>query len=156
MRFRSIAVLALLLTLPLTAQGQKQTASTKEVRESLRASKKTLVTENMRLTESEAETFWPLYQEFQTELEAIGDRELKLIENYGRTHKVMTNDSAGMILNKYLDIQSDKIELQKKYVARFNKVIPMTKVLRYYQLENKFRLAVDSDITSKIPLAEQQ
>jgi hypothetical protein len=30
----------------------------------------------------------------------------------------------------------------------------MTKVIRYYQIENKYRAALDYEITQKIPLAE--
>jgi hypothetical protein len=108
----------------------------------------------MQLTESEAKAFWPVYEEYQTEIEAIGDRMVKLIEHYAITHKVMSDDVAAKQLRMLLDIQSDRLKLQEEYLPKFEKVLPMTKVARYYQIENKFRVAVDYDITAKIPLAE--
>ena len=153
-----IPILAVLLivsiALPLAAQQEKPADDMNTVREELRANKKVLVTENMQLTESEANAFWPIYEEYQTEMNVIGDRMVKLVKNYGATHKVMTNNTATKILEKFLDIQSDRVKLQEKYVPKFEKVLPMTKVLRYYQIENKFRAAVDYEVTSQIPLVD--
>jgi hypothetical protein len=144
-------LLIVLLALPLAAQKE---ADMDAAREALRVEKKALVTANMQLTESEAKAFWPVYEEYQTEIEAIGDRMVKLIEHYGITHKVMSDDVAAKQLRMLLDIQSDRLKLQEEYLPKFEKVLPMTKVARYYQIENKFRVAVDYDITAKIPLAE--
>jgi len=153
-----ISMLAVLLivslALPLAAQQEKPADNMNVVREALRANKKALVADNMQLTESEAKAFWPVYEEYQTEIKVIGDRMVKLIENYGATHKVMTDDTAGKLLKESISIQGDRVKLQEKYLPKFEKVLPMTKVARYYQIENKFRAVVDYDVTSEIPLVE--
>ena len=140
--------------LPLAAQKEKPTDDMGAVREALRAEKKKLVTTNMQLTESEAKAFWPIYEEYQAEQKVIGDRMVKLIESYGITHKVMSDDIAANLLKELLSIQADRVKLQEKYLPKFEKVLPITKVARYYQIENKFRIAIDYDITAKIPLVE--
>lgn len=137
-----------------TAQQTKPADDAKTVRDELRAEKHRLVTENMQLTESEAAAFWPVYEAYQKEMDALGDRMNKLVENYGITHKVMTDDTAAKLLEELLNIQSDRVQVQKAYVPKFQKALPMTKVARFYQIENKFRAAVDYDITSQIPLLE--
>ena len=158
LRMKYISMLAVLLivslALPLAAQQEKSADNMNVVREALRANKKALVADNMQLTESEAKAFWPVYEEYQTEIKVIGDRMVKLIENYGATHKVMTDDTAGKLLKNLMSIQRDRVTLQEKYLPKFEKVLPMTKVARYYQIENKFRAVVDYDVTSQIPLVE--
>ena len=158
LRMKYISMLAVLLivslALPLAAQQEKPADNMNVVREALRADKKALVADNMQLTESEAKAFWPVYEEYQTEMKVIGDRMVKLIENYGATHKVMTDDTAGKLLKNLMSIQRDRVTLQEKYLPKFEKVLPMTKVARYYQIENKFRAVVDYDVTSEIPLVE--
>jgi len=158
LRMKYISMLAVLLivslALPLAAQQEKPADNMNVVREALRANKKALVADNMQLTESEAKAFWPVYEEYQTEIKVIGDRMVKLIENYGATHKVMTDDTAGKLLKESISIQGDRVKLQEKYLPKFEKVLPMTKVARYYQIENKFRAVVDYDVTSEIPLVE--
>jgi hypothetical protein len=142
-------LLIVILVAPLSAQEDIDA-----VREGLRAEKKALVTKNMQLTESEASAFWPIYDEFQVELNALGDRMVKLIETYGVTRNVMSDETAANILGEFMSIQADRVKLQEEYLPQFEKVLPMIKVVRYYQIENKFRVAVDYDITSKIPLVE--
>lgn len=148
------ALMVVSLSPPLAAQKEKPADDINAVREALRAQKMDLVTKNMELTESEAKAFWPVYEEYQAEQKLIGDRMVKLIETYGIVHKVMTDETAANMLKELMSIQADRVKLQEKYLPRFEKVLPMTKVARYYQIENKFRVAVDYDITSKIPLAE--
>ena len=160
MKYVSILAVLLImsLALPLAAQEAKPADKPADnmaiVREALRAEKKVLIAENMGLTESEATAFWPVYEEYQNEMKVIGDRMVKLIENYAATHKVMTDDTAGKLLKELLAVQADRVKLQEKYLPKFEKVLPMTKVARYYQLENKVRAVVEYDIASQIPLVQ--
>jgi len=148
------ALLLLSLSLPLAAQD-KPADNMNIVRDAIQAEKKVLVAENMGLTETEAAAFWPVYEEYQVEVKKLGDRMVKLVENYGTTHKVMTDDTAGKLLQEMLAIQSDRVKLQEKFLPKFQKVLPMTKVARYYQIENKIRAVVDYDVASQIPLMEK-
>jgi opacity protein-like surface antigen len=155
---KKLCVLAVLLVLVMAvaaAAQDKPADNMNIVRDAIRAEKKVLVAENMGLTEEEAAAFWPVYEEYQTEMKVIGDRMVKLIENYGTTYKVMTDDTAGKLLKEMLAIQTDRVKLQEKYLPKFQKVLPMTKVARYYQIENKIRAVVEYDIASAIPLAEK-
>jgi opacity protein-like surface antigen len=155
---KKLCLLAVLLVLSMSvaaAAQDKPADNMNIVRDAIRAEKKVLVAENMGLTETEAAAFWPVYEEYQTEMKVIGDRMVKLIENYGTTHKVMTDDTAGKLLKEMLAIQADRVKLQEKYLPKFQKVLPMTKVARYYQIENKVRAVVEYDIASQIPLAEK-
>ena len=64
------------------------------VLEKIRADKKLFVAENMELTEAEAKTFWPVYEQYQDELFLLRARTAKLIKDYGDAHEKMTNDTA--------------------------------------------------------------
>jgi len=153
-----VSMLAVLLivsiALPLAAQQEKPADNMNIVREALRAEKKVLVAENMQLTESEAAAFWPVYEEYQTEMKAVGDRMVKLVQDYAAAYKAMTDDTAGKLVKELLSIQSDRAKLAEKYLPKFQKVLPITKVARYYQIENKVRAVVDYDVASQIPLVK--
>lgn len=157
-----ISMLAVLLiafyALPLAAQeaapADKPADNMNIVREALRAEKKVLVADNMQLTQSEADAFWPVYDEYQGEIKALGDRTVTLIENYGKTYNVMTDDTAAKLMKSLMELQTDRVKLQEKYLPKFQKVLPMTKVARYYQIENKVWAVVNYDIASEIPLMQ--
>ena len=64
---------ALLWAFP--AQSQDKPADDMEIlRDKLKADKKLLVATNMELTESEAKNFWPVYEDYQKELQRINQR----------------------------------------------------------------------------------
>ncbi len=153
-----VSMLAVLLiaslALPLAAQQEKPADNMDIVREALRAEKKVLVAENMQLTESEAAAFWPVYEEYQTEMKAIGDRMVKLVEAYAAAYKAMNDETAANLVKELLSIQSDRAKLAEKYLPKFQKVLPIAKVARYYQIENKIRAVVDYDVASQIPLVK--
>jgi hypothetical protein len=145
-------LLVVALALPLAAQEEKPADNMDIVRAAIRAEKKVLVAENMQLTESEAKAFWPVYEEYETAMKGIGDRTVKLIENYATIHQVMTDDGAAKLLKEFMSIQSERLKLLESFLPKFQKVLPATKVTRFYQIENKVRAVVDYDIASEIPL----
>ena len=54
-------------------------------------------------------------------------------------------------LNSY---ESEVLTLKKTYIKKFSKILPPTKVLRYFQAENKIDILVDYEIAASIPLLE--
>ena len=65
---------------------QEQPASNMEIlRDKIKADKKLLIAENLGLTEAESKVFWPVYEEYQKELEAINQRLGKMIQGYPRS-----------------------------------------------------------------------
>lgn len=123
------------------------------VLEKVRADKKLLVAENMQLTENEAKSFWPVYERYQDELFLLRGRTLKLLSDYADAYDKMTNEIAKKLLDQYIDIEAIQLRLHKAYLPMFRKVIPETKVARYYQIENKIHAAMMYELARKIPLA---
>jgi hypothetical protein len=156
MKYISIlaALLVLSLAFPLAAQQEKPADNMSIVREAMRADKKVVVADNMQLTESEAKAFWPVYEEYQTEMTAVGDRMVKLIENYAANYQTMTDETAGKLLKEMMGIQGERVKVAEKYLPKFQKALPMTKVARFYQVENKIRAIVDYDLAAQIPLVK--
>ena len=59
----------------------------KILRDKIKADKKALVATNMDLTETEANGFWPVYNEYQKDLASINKRVAKLIESYAADYQ---------------------------------------------------------------------
>jgi hypothetical protein len=122
------------------------------VKDAIKANKKLFISENMQLTESEAKAFWPIYEKYQDGLEELVDRSINLIENYAENYQTMTDDKAKKLIEEYLDIEGDYVELRKSYLSKFMKVLPAKKVARYYQLENKIDAAGNYELAKEIPI----
>lgn len=123
------------------------------LREKLRADKKLIVAEAMHLTEAEATAFWPVYDNYQKDLTALNNRTMKLIKDYSDSYGSMTDPAAKGIVDSFLAIEKDRIQLMQTYAPKLRKVLPEVKVARYYQIENKIRAVVNYELASEIPLA---
>lgn len=135
------------------ALAEEQAANNMDiVREKLRADKKLFVAESMGFTESEANVFWPIYDNYQKELGSLGDRKIKIIEDYAKVHKSMSNETAKTLLDDYLALEADFHKLRYDYLPKFRGVLPEIKVARYYQLENKIHAVVNFELAETIPL----
>jgi len=149
--FTACAV-SLLLTARTGVTQDKSADNMEIVRSAARAEKKKLVAENMQLTQSEAQAFWPVYDSYQNELRQLNDRSIKLIEDYAKNYQTMSDSMARTLLDEFLAVEADHVKLRQAYVANFMQALPPKKVARYYQLENKIDAVIDFDLARQIPL----
>jgi hypothetical protein len=122
--------------------------------EKVKADKKLIVASNMELSEQEASAFWPVYEAYQKELDAINGRIKDAVKAYAAAYNqgTVADETAKKLLKEALDIEEAEVDLKKSYVPKFEKVLPAAKVARYYQIESKIRTAVRADLSGRIPL----
>ena len=153
------AALAALLLSPLALAQESAADNNAILLEKVRADKKLLVASNMKLTEQEAAAFWPVYEAYQKDLDALNGRIKDAVKSYADAFQAgsgtISDDLAKQLLDQALDIEADEVDLRKSYVPKFSKVLPAGKVARYYQIESKIRTAVKADLARGIPLITQ-
>ena len=156
-------ILGLLMSAPTAVSAQaysesvarKVTEDLNLTREVIQIKRKAIVALNMGLTDYEAKAFWPVYDEYWVEMKKLGDRDVALISDFAKNYvyESMTNQKAKEMHQEWLSIKKDTVKLQEKYAKKFRKVLPEKKVLRYFQIENKLDLIIDSELSAAIPLA---
>ncbi len=148
-------MLGLALTLGFTGTTSAQVRSEIELtRQKIQTERQELVAVGMELTDEQAAVFWPVYREYRNELAPVGDRLVALILGYAERYESMTDDYAEQMLKDYLDIQSKELEIKKKYVNRFKRVLPAMLVARFYQIENKLDAVVAHDLARSVPVLQ--
>jgi hypothetical protein len=141
---------------PYSVAQDKPADNMQILREKIKADKKLLVAANMELTEPEAKNFWPIYEDYQKDLQNINERLGKLLQSYATDYKnkTMTDDKAKKLTDEYLSIQQAEVKLQSSYVPKLSKALPATKVARYLQIENKIRAVIKYDLAATVPLVQ--
>lgn len=143
--------------LPLPALPQDKPADNMQIlREKIKADKKLVVAANMELTESEAKNFWPIYEDYQKDLQKINERLGNLLQSYAADYKnkTMTDEKAKKLTDEYLSIEQTEVKLKSSYVPKLSKILPATKVGRYLQIENKIRAVIKYDLAASVPLVQ--
>jgi hypothetical protein len=126
------------------------------LRDKIKADKKLVVATNMELTESEAKAFWPIYDEYQKDLQKINRRIVNVLDSYAADAraKTLTDDKAKKLINEALAIEQAEANLKSTYAPKLSKVLPVKKVARYLQIENKIRALVKYDLAQGVPLVQ--
>ncbi|HEX7232752.1 MAG TPA: hypothetical protein VF452_20360 [Candidatus Binatia bacterium] len=148
--------LALFGFAPIVVAQDKPADNMQILRDKIRADKKLVVATNMELSEAEAKDFWPIYEQYQKDLQKINQRMANLLESYAddfRT-KSLTDDKAKKLINDALAIDRAEADLKSTYAPKLSKALPIRKVVRYLQIENKIRAVVKYDLASGVPLVK--
>ena len=124
------------------------------LREKLKADKKLVVATNMELTESEAKGFWPIYEQYQKDLQKINQRIAKVLESYADDFrkKSLTDEKAKKLIDEAVAIEQAEANLKSTYAPKLGKALPVKKVVRYLQIENKIRAVIKYDLAQGVPL----
>ena len=149
-------VIMLSSMMPVTAAQDKPADNMQILRDKIRADKKLLVATNMGLTESEAKNFWPIYDEYQKELQKINRRIVTLLESYAddyRNHS-LTDAKAQKLIEEANAIEQAEVNLKTTFAPKLAKALPSIKVARYLQIENKIRAVVRYDLAQGVPLVQ--
>ena len=141
---------------PLGIAQDKPADNMQILREKIKADKKLLVATNMELTEAEAKNFWPIYEDYQKDLQKINERLVQALQSYSADYKnkSMTNEKAKKLTDEYLSIEQAEVKLKSSSVPKLNKALPATKVARYLQIENKIRAVIKYDLAATVPLVQ--
>src|SRR5215470_3103809 len=123
--------------------------------QTIRANRKALVAVNLALTPEQSAAFWPIYDRYQQELSAIGDRQIALIQDYTSHFSDLSNEKALQLVNDYLAADADRVKLRQTYLPEFAKVVPGRTVARFFQIENKMDAVIRYDLAATIPVVEQ-
>jgi len=125
---------------PQRGQGNRHGRGGEGWRERVRAEKVAFLTEQIDLTESEAQVFWPIYNQIQKEqreaFEAVR-KAYEAMENgvkEGKTGKDMEK-----LVKAYVEAKDKSDGFETKAFNQLIKALPAEKVARYYVAEEKFR-----------------
>lgn len=149
-----ILCVAAVVASPAFAQDKQTDSNMQILLNKVKADKKLVVAANMDLTEAEAKVFWPSYEAYQKDLQALNDRLGKTILAYADAYNknTLTDNLAKTLSDEALAIDQDELTLRKSYAAKLNGGLPAKKVARYLQIENKIRAAIRYDLAAGIPL----
>src|ERR1700756_1416893 len=126
------------------------------LRKDLRSKRKQLIAANLKLTETEAAKFWPVYDQYIVELITINDRKFSLMQEYADNWGKLTNEQSLLFTRNWLDIDIAITQLRQKYVPMVAKVLEGRKTSTFFQLDRRIAMMMDLQVSSQMPLVQEQ
>jgi hypothetical protein len=126
------------------------------LRRDIRSKKKQLVAANLKLTDTEATKFWPIYDQYTAELIKINDKKFELVQNYADNWGKMTNEQSLSFTRQWLDMDILITQLRQKYVPIVSQVLDGKKSATFFQLDRRMSMMIDLQVSSQMPLVQAQ
>jgi len=139
------------------SSGQEPPISDQDIqmlRKNLRSQRKQVIALNMKLTDAEAEKFWPIYDQYVSELVTINGPKYDLIKQYVQSQGMLTDAQADSAVKQWIAVDQSVGDLRLKYVPIFRKVLSAKNTALFYQVDRRIQLMIDLQLASARPLVE--
>ncbi len=131
------------ICLSLSFSGFGQGRNKERIKEKVKLEKVAYITQELELTEDEAQRFWPIYNAYKEEsgaMRASMDIHPK---------KDMSDKEAEDMLYAMLDAKSKEIDIQKKYIGKMKSAIPAKKIAMLFKVERQFKEKLVSNVKER-------
>ena len=139
---------------PSESQELNTEAYIRLLRADLNSRKEQIVKETMQLDDKQARIFWPIYKNYEADLDKLGDEKLAIIREYATNFTSMTNEKADEMAKRVMALDDQKSALRRKYYDLMKQSLPAILVARFLQVENQIQLLLDLKIASNLPIIE--
>jgi vacuolar-type H+-ATPase subunit D/Vma8 len=79
-----------------------------------------------------------------------------MLKAYAQHYQTLSNERARALLEEYFAIEEEVLQFKRFYAKKLSEVLPMTRVARYFQIENKIEAITNHGLVRLIPLAKTQ
>ena len=127
-----ILALMLLISFSFYAQGPKK--------EKVKALKVAYLTNNLSLTATEAEKFWPIYNAYDAKQFELRHEKMKMIKDRLDSESVdnLSDKQALAMISQIEDVEDDLYQNRKKFMASLKTVLSPVKILKLKKAEDDF------------------
>jgi len=118
--------------------------------------KKAALAEFIKLSETQKDPFWKLYDEYETQRKELGKQRVTLLEQYAKQYNTMTGEQADAWTKKVMELQKKTDNLISTYYTKVLKISDGIVATQFYQFENYVLLAIRAQILSEIPFVDKK
>jgi hypothetical protein len=103
----------------------------------LKSIKVAFLTDKLRLTPEQAQNFWAVYNVYDSEKTSLR-KQIQVIRK-DKFNLVSTDAEMSAAIDEFLELQSQLIDIEKKYKEKFLEVINIRQLVVLFKSENEFR-----------------
>lgn len=127
-----LPIILLLVSLNLTAQHKN--------RERIKALKVSFITEQLDLSQKEAQEFWPVYNAFDAKTSKIKHEDIRSIRKEIRDHfNDISDEEASDLIKRFNDAENNLHVLRMEFSKKLSKIIPAKKIILLKVAEEDFK-----------------
>jgi hypothetical protein len=135
---KEITCFAMLLAITTSSFGQGHNGDRKKHQEKIQAMKVGYITEKIALSPAEAQTFWPVYNEYNDKMESI-HRSIRKTHKKETSIDEMTDEAVEKMVRLHHQLRQKELDTQNEYLLKFKEILSIKKVAKLYKAEHDFK-----------------
>jgi len=124
----------------------------KLLQQDIRDQRRQIVAANLPLTTEEAVKFWPVYDQYISEVSKILDGRYAQIKDYAAHYATMDDKQATDYIQKLFDADRALMDLRVKSLPTFENALTKKKAAMFLQMDRRLQMMIDLQRASQIPL----
>ncbi len=123
------------------------------LRSDLNSHKVEVINAALKLSDEEAEIFWPIYKAYEVELAELVEDKLRLIGDYYQLYyaDAKHDDSWDAVADRSIRGRQNRLALWQEYHGKISAALSPYRAAQFLQLEGQIALLVDLSIASELP-----
>lgn len=146
--FLTFIALAFIVSPNFAQKGQKGQKG-KERHEKVMELKRNFFNEQLALTETEKEKFWPIYEEMEGKIQANRKESRKIIKNVNTNSETLKDDDLKKNVGQIFDLEMAETSIKKEYFDKTAQVIGYKKAAKVLKLEKEFKQNLLKELKEK-------
>ncbi len=110
-----------------------------EKKEQIEAMKIGFITKQLDLTSDEAKNFWPVYNQYQKDLDDLRKRRRGDRRDAKEDFSSMNDKEVEKVVDDEIVFKQNELDIMKRYHSQFKQVLPIKKVAMLYRSEEDFK-----------------
>ena len=115
-------------------------------RDKMNAYKIAFFTKKINLTFGEAEKFWPVYNDYQSQKNKIQLEKISIIKDFNQNESTMNDKQISELGDRLIDAVAKESSIAVAFHSKIKSVLPPAKVIRFYQAENQYKVQLLNDL----------
>jgi Spy/CpxP family protein refolding chaperone len=126
------------------------------LKKDIQENSKQIVSDNLTLTEEQAKFFWPIYDEYDKAYDKLVDERVGVIKDYMMNYYGLDEETGKELITKSIDLKQKAVDIQKKYINKMMKVLPISVVGKFFQIDNRISAIIDIARMANLPLIREE
>jgi hypothetical protein len=134
---KHIWIASLLVLFPFLLKAQDNRGRSQEIE----SYKVAFLTQKMDLTPEEAKVFWPIYNDFQKEQNALRKERMQHVISMRKIDEIenLSDAQVQSLINNELNYKQQNLNVEKKYYTKLKTSLPIKVVGKYYRAQEAFK-----------------
>lgn len=103
-------------------------------------------TKKLNLSSSEAEKFWPVYNDYQKQRNQIQREKILLMRDFNQNESFLDDKQVAEIGDKLIRLVSEESDIAVAFHKKLKEILPPGKVIKYYQAENQYKVQLLNEL----------